>query len=118
MPPAPLTLSALARSRSLNRPRGAITSTVTESQEIPRHYFSQFRPFTGAKSKEPCAKRALIVSKPFIRVESNNLSIKKLQVSIEYLDGQTFSDGRSMKLSGCHSDAADILELLRMLKNE
>lgn len=39
-----------------------------------------------------------------------------LQVSIEYLDGQTFADGRSMMLPGCHADAADVLELLRMLE--
>ncbi|KAF8604394.1 hypothetical protein BDV93DRAFT_522508 [Ceratobasidium sp. AG-I] len=94
MPPTPLTLSSLTRSRSLNRPRGALNATVTESPESPRHYFSRFRNYTGASSQEPCAKRALIVS-------------------IEYRDGQTFADGRSMGLPGCHADAADVLELLR-----
>ncbi|KAF8596763.1 hypothetical protein BDV93DRAFT_49915 [Ceratobasidium sp. AG-I] len=58
-----------------------------------------FQPYTGASSNEPCAKRALIVS-------------------IEYLDGQTFADGRSMNLLGCHADAADVLELLLGVKGE
>ncbi|KAG9094910.1 cytochrome c oxidase subunit 1 [Ceratobasidium sp. 370] len=35
-----------------------------------------------------------------------------MQVAIEYLDGQTFEDGRTMNLSGCHADANDMRELL------
>lgn len=40
-----------------------------------------------------------------------------MQVAIEYLDGQTFEDGRTMNLPGCHADANDMRELLSTSKD-
>ncbi|KAG8791164.1 Ca(2+)-dependent cysteine protease, partial [Ceratobasidium sp. 428] len=92
MPPPPLSLSSLARSRSLNRPRGRPNSVISKTPTEPS-FWAHFQYFNGQESQAPCTKRALIVS-------------------IEYLDGQTFADGRSMNLPGCHADANDMRELL------
>ncbi|KAG9086072.1 cytochrome c oxidase subunit 1, partial [Ceratobasidium sp. UAMH 11750] len=92
MPPPPLSLSSLARSPSLNRPRGRPSSVVVKTP-TESSFWSHFRYFNGQESEVPCVKRALIVA-------------------IEYLDGQTFEDGRAMNLPGCHADANDMRELL------
>ncbi|QRV99538.1 ICE-like protease (caspase) p20 domain protein [Ceratobasidium sp. AG-Ba] len=91
MPP-PLSLSSLARSRSLNRPRGRPSSVISQTP-TESTFWSHFQYFNGQESELPCPKRALIVA-------------------IEYLDGQSFPDERPMHLPGCHADANDIRELL------
>ncbi|CEL56691.1 Metacaspase-1 OS=Sclerotinia sclerotiorum (strain ATCC 18683 / 1980 / Ss-1) GN=casA PE=3 SV=1 [Rhizoctonia solani AG-1 IB] len=94
MPPSSY-MRSLARIPSLNRhSRGRPNSTTSETIG----YFSEwlrFAQYTGEKSTLPCEKRALIVG-------------------IEYFEGQLFEDGTSMYLAGCHADANDVLDLLRI----
>ncbi|KAF8604393.1 hypothetical protein BDV93DRAFT_606080 [Ceratobasidium sp. AG-I] len=78
---------------TLPKTRGPPSSSIVETPASPYTHLAKFRCYTGAGSKEPCAKRALIIS-------------------IEYLEEQKFLDGSSMSLTGSHSDADDILELL------
>ncbi|KAG8792675.1 cytochrome c oxidase subunit 1 [Ceratobasidium sp. 428] len=87
-------LSSLFKSPSLNRPgpRGSANSAVSLALPEPT-FWPDFSHYSGQESQLPCTKRALIVA-------------------IEYVSGQTYEDGESMRLQGCYEDANDMRELL------